>query len=279
MRNLTIIGLTAIAAFVLAWMLLSRMHMPSSASAPPAKVSAPARPPVAPKEPALPPPAAAPSPATAETASVPANPANPATAAPNPEPAKPTADAAESPSDEDAAPEPPAQTNDDADNSTEEDSQSSADDVDHAADLLADWMARQDAAGGDEVPPSTTALRTFDQENPDPDWSGPSAQQIEATLGQWVAALPDDVRDHIQIIHIECRETFCQILAADNDPASQSQRANSSQEWQQAIATLPQQPWWSEFGFVDSTTAVNNDTADGYLLYQTYLRREVQPPE
>jgi len=151
-------------------------------------------------------------------------------------------------------------------------------DVDRAADLFAEWMARQDTAGdGAEALPGVQNLRTFDQESPDPEWSQPTAEQIEATLRQWLDALPAQVRAHIEIIHVECRLTLCQILAADNDMASQSERAQAAQEWQQAIATLPQQPWWNELGFVDLVTSVNSDEASGYLLYQTYLRREVKP--
>ncbi|HEY6986637.1 MAG TPA: hypothetical protein VH375_11185, partial [Rhodanobacteraceae bacterium] len=88
-----------------------------------------------------------------------------------------------------------------------------------------------------------------------------------------------DVRDHVDLIHVECRQSLCQILAADDDMAGQTERAQSSQEWQQAITTLPQQPWWTELGFVDLVTAVDNDEASGYVLYQTYLRREAKPPQ
>jgi hypothetical protein len=78
------------------------------------------------------------------------------------------------------------------------------------------------------------------------------------------------------LIHVECRATLCQILAADDAPSSQSDRAEASQEWQQAFATLPQQPWWASLGFVDYQAMVANDPS-GYLLYQAYLRREVKP--
>ena len=149
----------------------------------------------------------------------------------------------------------------------------------HAADLLADWMAREDVASADDGtgPPSTQALSTFDHEEADPEWSEATAQQIEATLRTWLEALPENIRAHMALIHVECRQTLCQILAADADGASQSERAQASQEWQQAIATLPQQPWWASFGFVDLQTAVNTDPASGYVLYQAYLRREVKP--
>lgn len=280
MRNTTIIGLTGIAVFVLAWALLSRVPVQPPSRTPETKIAAPL-----PKtEPKQPPsaavPVATPPVSTAGVAEQPASiQASPAAAVPAPTAKTPAPDAAESSVDEED--ESSTQNAGDEDDSTEENPEAPADDTGRAADLLAEWMARQDTASADntEVPPSMTALKTFDQESSDPEWSGPSEQQIEATLDQWVAALPDDVRDHIQVIHVECRETMCQILAADNDPSSQNQRAQSAQEWQQAVATLPQQPWWSEFGFVDLTTAVNNDEADGFVLYQTYLRREVQTSE
>ncbi|HEV7489998.1 MAG TPA: hypothetical protein VGO25_04280 [Rhodanobacteraceae bacterium] len=284
MRNITIIGLTGIGVFVLVWVLLSRSSVTPPARAPEAKISTPPISAPTPAEPKETPPAAATTP-SASTPPVaeqsPSAPANPAAAEPAPAVKTPTPDTAGSSVDEDGASTSSPQNADDEDDSTEENPEAPADDAGRAADLLAEWMARQDTAAADsaEVPPSMTALKTFDQEGSDPEWSGPTEQQIEATLDQWVAALPDDVREHIQVIHVECRETMCQILAADNDPASQNQRAQSSQEWQQAVATLPQQPWWTEFGFVDLSTAVNNDEADGFVLYQTYLRREVKPAE
>lgn len=278
MRNVAIIGIAGVAGFALAWFLLARVSVSPPARAPTTKAVAPEPVRAQPKE--TPAPTAsvgAPYGATPATAEPPA--ANPSTAVAPPAETKPTPETAEPPADEENDSGPAPNDSEDDTDSTEEDSESSGVDVDRAADLLAEWMARQDTAAGDnaEIPPSMKELKAFDQESSDPDWSGPTEQQIEATLDQWLAALPDDVHDHIEVIHVECRETLCQILAADSDPASQNERAQSSQEWQQAVATLPQQPWWSEFGFVDLTNAVNNDEADGYVLYQTYLRREVKP--
>jgi hypothetical protein len=165
------------------------------------------------------------------------------------------------------------------DDDEEPDQPAGAIDVGRAADLVADWMAKQDAAATDEsnIPQSVQALRTFDHEETDSSWAEPTTQQIEDALAKWLDALPDDVRAHIEILHVECRQTYCQILAADNELGMQNERAQASQEWQQAIATLPQQPWWNELGFVDLTTAVDSEEESGYVLYQTYLRREVKP--
>jgi len=120
-----------------------------------------------------------------------------------------------------------------------------------------------------------TAWKKFDQEQADPAWSEPTTQQIEQTLDQWLAGLPEDVRQHIAVIHVECRATMCQILAADNDIDTQNERAQAGQEWQQALASLPGQPWWNELGFVDASTQVTAN--EGHTLYMTYLRREVKP--
>ena len=135
-------------------------------------------------------------------------------------------------------------------------------DSDQAADLLADLIARQEAATDESGVPNVTAQtwKKFDQEQADPEWSEPTTQQIEQTLDQWIAGLPDDVRDHIAVIHVECRATLCQILAADNDIDTQNERAQAGQEWQQAIASLPGQPWWNELGFVDASTQVTPRT-------------------
>ena len=183
MRNSTIIGLTGIAVFVLAWALLSRVPVQPPSRTPETKIAAPL-----PKtEPKQPPsaavPVATPPVSTAGVAEQPASiPASPAAAVPAPTAKTPAPDAAESSVDEED--ESSTQNAGDEDDSTEENPEAPADDTGRAADLLAEWMARQDTASADntEVPPSMTALKTFDQESSDPEWSGPSEQQIEATL-------------------------------------------------------------------------------------------------
>jgi hypothetical protein len=206
------------------------------------------------------------------------NDASAATDAPKTEPDAPAPD--DSAGETADADSPSTETGEDA-GSTEGESSASGEPIDpgHAADLLADWMAREDAASADAgaEPSGAETLSTFDHEEADPEWSEATAQQIEATLRAWLDALPENIRAHMALIHVECRQTLCQILAADADGASQAERAQASQEWQQAIATLPQQPWWASFGFVDLQTAVNTDPASGYVLYQAYLRREVKP--
>jgi hypothetical protein len=154
-------------------------------------------------------------------------------------------------------------------------------DADHAADLLADWLARQEAEGKDDANKSDPILGKFDGEKTegDPDWSASAKQHIEATLNEWLANLPDEIRDHMQLISVECRETLCQILAADNDPDTQAARGEHAQEWQQAVALLPQQPWWGELGFGDLRTSVITNDEQGFLLYQSYAMRAAPPPE
>jgi hypothetical protein len=279
MRTPAMILIAAIAGVVLGWLLLTQLPqqpfapaqpastVPKSADSTPAATAA-ARPSAPDANPAPP---TAPQPSVAVEKSEATGTTDDST-----KPAEPAK--VDSPAG-DKSTEPASDETGEADPSQDGDSPPSGVDVDRAADLLADWMAKQDAVAdeGGESPQTEQVLRTFDQEEADPAWSGPTAQQIEATLDAWIAALPDDVRDHIAIIHVECRLTLCQILAADDDLAAQNQRAQSSQEWQQAVATLPQQPWWQEFGFVDLMNAIDSDEASGYVLYQSYLRREVKP--
>lgn len=285
MRSAAVIALALATGFVLAWAFLhDRQEKPVAISPPTHTQPAP----VPEKQIAS---AAAPTPAPVPEA-LPAKPAEnaerkmpespppvtPPVSAPSSQ--QPEDQAADDESVDDAA----SEENDDAPDDT---SNASPIDVDHAADLLADWIAREDAAtgesaeaGGDAgVNPAQQSWKAFDKEEADPQWSEASAQQIEATLDQWLAALPDEVKQHIDIVHVECRTTLCQILAADNDGGTQAERAQSGQEWQQAIATLPQQPWWKEFGFVDLVTMVAGSDESGYVLYQTYLRRDATPPE
>jgi len=274
MRTTAMIVIAAVAGFAIAWLLLTRTSPPpvtaAHAPAPRASVPAPAvaPPPVA----ASAPPVAAPSPppAPVETSPPPApapvdTPKSKETVAAEPvspsaeAPAEPPADAEEVPSDEESG--------------------VPTIDPDHAADLLADVIARQEAESTDEGEPDggAQAWNKFDQEEADQAWSEPTTQQIEAALDQWLNGLPEEIGEHIAVVHVECRTTLCQILAADNDVDSQNVRAQAGQEWQQAIASLPSQPWWNELGFVDFVTQVT--TGDHHTLYISYLRREVKPPQ
>ncbi len=279
MRHPTLIAVAAVTAILVVWLLLTALP-PSPA--PVRKAPAPAA--IAPQPM---PPAGLPNATTVATtqavapvapaaSSVEQKPAESDGAVAKPEPAK-----AENADSGDESADTANQENAEDSGPADEESPASGLDVNRAADLLADWMAKQDTASSEdaEIPKTVQALRSFDQEASDPEWSAPTAQQIEASLNAWLDGLPDDVRDDVDLIHVECRQTLCQILAADADMAGQNARAQSSQEWQQAITTLPQQPWWSGLGFIDLVTAVDNDEASGYVLYQTYLRREVKPPQ
>jgi hypothetical protein len=147
-------------------------------------------------------------------------------------------------------------------------------DTDHATDLLADMIAREENASDDDHLPNavTQTLKKFDQESADASWSANAEQHIEASLGEWLDALPADAQAHLALIHVECRATLCQVLAADNDPQAQGDRSAAGHEWQQAIGSLPQQPWWQALGFVDLSTQVSS--ADEHTLYMSYLLRE-----
>ena len=279
MRQSRLIVIAALTAIFVAWLLLTQLPEPPVSTARKASASAAvasqAAHPAAPEPPKA---AATPAAAPAEAASTAEpKPAPSETAAAKPEEPAKTEDAAAANDSEEAASDESADESETADESAHP----PGIDVNHAADLLADWMARQDTAASDDadIPKTVQALRTFDQEASDAQWSDSATQQVQDSLNAWLDALPDDVRDDVGLIHVECRQTLCQILAADADMAGQNERAQASQEWQQAITTLPQQPWWSELGFADLVTAVDNDSASGYVLYQTYLRREVKPPQ
>jgi len=281
MRQSRLIVIAAVTAIFVAWLLLTQLPRPAVSTARKAAASAsaaaapePAHPAVATDQPAAATPAAAPAQA-ASTAEP--KPVQPESAAAKPEEPPKNEDTAPQNESEEAARDESAEEPETADESAHP----AGLDVNRAADLLADWMARQDTAASEDadIPKTVQALRTFDQEASDAQWSDSATQQVQDSLNAWLDALPDDVRDDVGLIHVECRQTLCQILAADADMAGQNERAQSSQEWQQAITMLPQQPWWSELGFADLVTAVDNDSASGYVLYQTYLRREVKPPQ
>ena len=119
-------------------------------------------------------------------------------------------------------------------------------------------------------------LKKFDQESADSNWSENAEQHVEAALDAWIGALPEDAQAHLALIHVECRESLCQVLAADNDPGSQDERSAAGHEWQQAVGSLTQQPWWHELGFVDLNTQVSS--ADEHTLYMSYLLRETKAP-
>jgi len=274
MRTPALIAIVAAAAIAVAWLLLAGSRQPPAAATPAAVAPAP---PAASDEreaaavraqTAIPPP----EPAPITTKPAPA----PAVVEPSPKPAE--SAAADAATDDESA----ASNNDEASDEaepTDDDADSSSIDVGHAADLLADWMAKQDVAASDDDASqvNTKALKTFDQEEADPDWSAKTAQQIEATLDQWLDALPDDVRDHLDLIHVECRQTMCQILAAENEIPAADGQATQAQLWLQGLKTLEGQPLWNELGFTGMSTAASRDEASGYFLFQTYMSRAATP--
>jgi len=256
MRTPVLIGIAAVAGFALAWLLLRQVpHAPAPAAKPSVVAAAPA--PVAveaPRKEPEPPPPPPPQPQPKESKPPP----------PSPHPA--------------VEPPPEPESNSTAEEEEPEDDGKPGIDTDHAADLFADLITHEEAKAEDEngLPdPVAQTWKKFDKEETDSNWSGPTTQQIEAALEQWINSLPAEIQDHIAVIHVECRTTLCQILAADNDADTQSDRSQAGQEWQQAIATLPAQPWYNELGFVNFVTQVTSK--DGYILYMTYMMREVKP--
>ena len=267
MRTPTMIAIGGAAALAVAWLLLSRTPPPAPPARQPATVVAPAPPIPAPAPVDQPAPSTAPAPvAPPPVAPTPAPPVEPEH---KPEPAakddppiegEPDADATETPADDEA----PA-----------DDSGPAPIDADHAADLMADWIASEEAAGADDPEKMDKVLKTFDDEGAgDPEWSQATEKKVEAALDEWFAGLPEEVHRHVQLLSVQCRITLCQILAAANNADDQT-----VQVWEQAVALLRQQPWWNELGFVDATTTMHGNTETGYLLYQTYLMREAPPPQ
>jgi hypothetical protein len=150
-------------------------------------------------------------------------------------------------------------------------------DPDKAADLFADLLTKQDTESDEnKLPnPARDLWKRFDKETQDADWAAAAAKHLQDTLEEWIDALPEEAGDHVVLVHVECRATLCQVLAADNDIAGQGARAEVSQEWQQVIAGLRNQSWWGESGFTDMTTQVTS--SEGYVLYTTYLLRAAAP--
>jgi hypothetical protein len=272
MRTPTMIVIGGAVVLGIAWFLLSRTaSAPKPAPTPAAVVAAPAPPPAASDTAAHAPEPAPPAPPKAEP------PAAEPPPAPSPEPQVEAKDAPAT--DEVAADEPETPADDDA--GTDEEEAPAPIDTSKSADYLADWLTAQEAEGADNPEKGDKALATFDGESADgdPDWSESAEQHIEAVLHEWLANLPDELREHVALIQLECRVTLCQILAADNDAATMDARMTHAQDWAQAVGSLPQQPWWSELGFVDASTSMKIDTTTNYVLYQTYLIRGTPPAE
>ncbi|HET7924338.1 MAG TPA: hypothetical protein VFL30_05530 [Rhodanobacteraceae bacterium] len=268
MRRTLILTIAALAGLLLVLLMLVRAPEPRTAAALP-KPAVHAPPPV--QTVAAPP--------AEPVASKPVEPvAKPAEATEKkpPDPPKPTIAALEKPADAD---EPPADGADESGEDSEpEDSGPPPIDTDHATDLLADMIARQETESeGDHLPNTAVqTLKKFNDESADANWSENAEQHIEAALDAWIGALPEDAQAHLALIHVECRESLCQVLAADNDPGSESERSQAGHDWQQAVSSLTQQPWWHELGFVDLTTQVSG--ADGHTLYMSFLLRELKAP-
>ncbi|HEY0180398.1 MAG TPA: hypothetical protein VGC30_12330 [Dokdonella sp.] len=249
MRNPRVLILGVLAAAVLAAAYALAPRTPPAA-APAAATTAPASPPPAP--------VAAPPPPLAEATATPSEsaPAPPATDDAEPAPAA-------APADSDAPAETPA---------------TPPADPDRATDLFAALLAEQEAEPeqGRLPDPARDLWKRFDGEQKDGAWSAPAEAHLQNALDEWLDGLPEGMGDHLALVHVECRATLCQVLAADNDLAGQGARAESGQEWQQAVAALRGQPWWSESGFTDMTTQVT--ARDGYMLYTSYLLRGDVPP-
>ena len=267
MRRTLILTIAALAGLLIVLLMLVRAPEPRPVPAPVARTAPP------PPATVAPPPA---EPVASKPAEPPEKPAA-ATEKKPPDPPKPTIAALDPPTD--ANPEPEDGADDSADDAEPEDSGPPAIDVDHATDLLADMIARQETASEGDHLPNTIAqtLKKFDQESADASWSENAEQHIEATLDAWIAALPEEAQAHLALIHVECRASLCEVLAADNDPGSESERSSAGQEWQQAVCSLTQQPWWHELGFVDLTTQVSG--AEEHTLYLSFLLREQKTPE
>jgi hypothetical protein len=152
-------------------------------------------------------------------------------------------------------------------------------DPEKAADLFADILAKQETepSGPNALPnPARDLWKKFGEEKADDAWSPAATGQLQDSLDEWIDGLPDGTGDHVALVHVECRATLCQVLAADNDLAGQSSRADAGQEWQQAIAQMRSQPWWNDSGFTDMTTQITS--SDGYTLYITYLLHPQSAP-
>lgn len=145
-------------------------------------------------------------------------------------------------------------------------------DPDHAADLFADLLAKQEVAKDGEGDSAATLWKRFGKETADEPWSAAVTPKIHAAIDAWVHALPEEVGDHVAVVHVECRATLCQILVADNDMDSLNARAESGQEWARASDLLLRQPWWNESGFTGKSYQMT--PSDGYALSTTYLMRE-----
>jgi hypothetical protein len=251
MRNPRLLVLGALIAAALIWLYFVLPRPPAAAPAPPAAAAAP--PPPARHVAAQPP---APPPTLPPTVPIAPPVVPPGDDPPHAEPVP--AEDGETAAEEDPPAVPPA-------------------DPDRAADLFADLLAEQEAEPEKDRLPNTARdlWKRFDQEKPDEDWSAAATPKLQDSLDRWVGELPEGTGDHIALVHVECRASLCQVLAADNDLSGQGARAQSGQEWQQAIAGLRGQPWWGESGFTDMTTQVV--TTDGYVLYTTYLLRGGTP--
>lgn len=259
MRNPRLLVIGALIAVALIWLYFVLPRAPAERPAPPpaAAVAAPPRP-VA-KHVAAEPPVAPPTLPPSVPVAPPVVPPGDDPPHLEPVPADPAAERGEAVAEEEPPATPPA-------------------DPDRAADLFADLLAEQEAESEKDRLPNTARdlWKRFDQEKPDEEWSGAATPKLQDSLDQWVGELPEGTSDHIALVHVECRASLCQVLAADNDLSGQGARAQSGQEWQQAIAGLRNQPWWSESGFTDMTTQVV--TTDGYVLYTTYLLRGTPSP-
>lgn len=144
----------------------------------------------------------------------------------------------------------------------------------HAADLFAGLLAAQESAEG-EAESAPALWRRFSAERADEAWASVLTPEITQSVQEWIDTLPESVRDHVAVVRVDCRATLCQILVADNDPATLEMRAALRQEWARSSDVLLAAPWWQEAGLNGLSQQAMR--SGDYTLTVTYLLRGDAP--
>jgi hypothetical protein len=137
-----------------------------------------------------------------------------------------------------------------------------------AAEMIKSWVEGAPAApveGSDPSPspPPQSLHKELGAQERDAEWS----EAAEAQLRDYFAYMVKD--DWVEIISVYCGSELCEIQAATRSPES---LAADIEDWQQLVASMPQQPWWASYGFSDPTSS-SSVTADNRALFVAFVRR------
>jgi hypothetical protein len=109
--------------------------------------------------------------------------------------------------------------------------------------------------------------KTFADEPIDPTLSSNVEPQMQEAMNKAPGA------ESYEIVSMACRESTCEILAASRTPELGGQ---ANDQFQMMIGGMTREPWWSTYGFTDSSYTVWS-APDGRAVMAAYMSKKKLP--